>query len=76
VLSCEELIGRDTVNTMPLSTVEAFDDHGQVRGQTVLEDLDRARRLWSDLIRVGIDEEEVGEQLEADGVEKSAVSYQ
>jgi transaldolase len=76
VLYSEELIGADTVNTMPLSTVEAFADHGQVRGQTVLEDLDRARRLWSDLIRVGIDEEEVGEQLEAEGVDKFATSYQ
>ncbi|HEY2958507.1 MAG TPA: transaldolase [Actinomycetota bacterium] len=76
VLYSEELIGRDTVNTMPLSSVEAFADHGVVRGQTVLEDLDRARRLWSDLIRVGIDEEEVGEQLEAEGVEKFAASYQ
>ncbi len=76
VLYSEELIGRDTVNTMPLSSVEAFADHGIVRGQTVLEDLDRARRLWSDLIRVGIDEEEVGEQLEAEGVEKFAASYQ
>ena len=75
VVYCEELIGRDTVNTMPLGTVEAFADHGRVRGQTVLEGLDRARRLWSDLIRVGIDEEEVGEQLEAEGVEKFAVSY-
>jgi transaldolase len=76
VLYSEELIGRDTVNTMPLSSVEAFADHGIVRGQTVLEDLDRARRLWSDLIRVGIDEEEVGEQLEEEGVEKFAASYQ
>jgi transaldolase len=61
---------------MPLATVEAFGDHGIVRGQTLLEDLDRARRLWSDLIRVGIDEEEVGEQLETEGVEKFAASYQ
>jgi transaldolase len=76
VLYSEELIGPDTVNTMPLSTVEAFADHGIVRGDTLLEDLDRARRLWSDLIRVGIDEEEVGEQLEAEGVEKFAASYQ
>jgi transaldolase len=76
VLYSEELIGRDTVNTMPLSSVEAFADHGIVRGQTVLEDLDRARRLWSDLIRVGIDEEEVGEQLETEGVDKFAASYQ
>ena len=43
VLYSEELIGRDTVNTMPLSSVEAFADHGMVRGQTVLEDLDRAQ---------------------------------
>jgi transaldolase len=76
VLYSEELIGRDTVNTMPLSSVEAFADHGIVRGQTVTEALDRARRLWSDLIRVGIDEEEVGEQLEAEGVDKFAASYQ
>jgi transaldolase len=76
VLYSEELIGRDTVNTMPLSSVEAFADHGIVRGQTILENLDRAQRLWSDLIRVGIDEEEVGEQLEQDGVEKFAASYQ
>jgi transaldolase len=61
---------------MPLSTVEAFADHGIVRGDSLLEGLDRARRLWSDLIRVGIDEEEVGEQLETEGVEKFAVSYQ
>ena len=75
VLYSEELIGRDTVNTMPLSTVEAFADHGVVRGDTLLEDMDRARRLWSDLSRLGIDEEEVGEQLEAEGVEKFAASY-
>ena len=76
VLYSEELIGRDMVNTMPLSSVEAFADHGIVRGQTILENLDRAQRLWSDLIRVGIDEEEVGEQLEQEGVEKFAASYQ
>jgi transaldolase len=76
VLYSEELIGPDTVNTMPLSSVEAFADHGGVRGQTLTQDLDRARRLWSELIRVGIDEEEVGEQLETEGVAKFAASYQ
>ena len=76
VLYSEELVGRDTVNTMPLATVEAFADHGIVRGQTVLEGLDRARQPWSDLIRVGIDEEEVGQQLEDEGVDKFAASYQ
>jgi transaldolase len=75
VVYCEELIGRDTVNTMPLPTIEAFSDHGEVRGQTVSEDLDRAQRLWSDLARLGIDETEVGRALEAEGVEKFAASY-
>jgi transaldolase len=75
VLYVEELIARDTVNTMPLETIEAFADHGEVRGQTATEDLDRARRLWSDLADLGIDEGDVGMRLEREGVEKFADSY-
>src|SRR5262249_12124256 len=40
VIYVEELIGPDTVNTMPLETIEAFQDHGEVHGDTVLEGLD------------------------------------
>ena len=75
VLYVEELVARDTVNTMPLDTIEAFADHGEVRGQTATEDLDRAHRLWSDLAALGIDEDEVGEQLDREGVEKFTDSY-
>jgi transaldolase len=75
VLYVEELIARDTVNTMPLETIEAFADHGEVRGQTATEALDRARRLWSDLAALGIDEGDVGMRLEREGVEKFADSY-
>jgi transaldolase len=75
VLYVEELIARDTVNTMPLETIEAFADHGEVRGQTVTEGLDRAHRLWSDLADLGIDEDEVGDRLEREGVEKFIDSY-
>jgi transaldolase len=75
VLYVEELIARDTVNTMPLETIEAFADHGEVRGQTANEGLDRARRLWSDLAALGIDEDDVGMRLEREGVEKFADSY-
>jgi transaldolase len=75
VLYVEELVARDTVNTMPLETIEAFADHGEVRGQTATEALDRARRLWSDLAALGIDEDEVGYRLEREGVEKFADSY-
>jgi transaldolase len=75
VLYVEELVARDTVNTMPLETIEAFADHGEVRGQTATEDLERAQRLWSDLADLGIDEDEVGHRLEREGVEKFIDSY-
>jgi len=76
VIYSEKLIGRDTVNTMPLATIEAFDDHGEVRGQTVLSDLDRAHRLWADLASLGIEENRVSQQLEDEGVQKFAASYE
>jgi transaldolase len=75
VLYVEELIARDTVNTMPLETIEAFADHGEVRGQTATENLERAHRLWSDLAALGIGEDEVGHRLEREGVEKFIDSY-
>ncbi|HYJ73478.1 MAG TPA: transaldolase family protein, partial [Actinomycetota bacterium] len=75
VLYVEELIARDTVNTMPLETIEAFADHGEVRGQTATEGMDRAHRLWADLAELGIGEDDVGQRLEREGVEKFADSY-
>ena len=60
---------------MPLETIEAFADHGEVRGQTVTENLERANRLWSDLASLGIDEDDVGMRLEREGVEKFEDSY-
>jgi transaldolase len=75
VVYVEELIADRTVNTMPLATIEAFADHGEIRGQTIREDLERAHALWPDLARLGIDEAKVGEELELDGVEKFADSY-
>jgi transaldolase len=75
VLYVEELVARGTVNTMPLETIEAFADHGEVRGQTATEGLERAHRLWSDLAELGIDEADVGWRLEREGVEKFADSY-
>jgi len=76
VVYCEELIGRGTVNTMPLATIEAFADHGEVRGQTIVEGRERAERLWTDLAELGIDEAKVAEDLEADGVSKFAASFE
>ena len=75
VIYVEELIGPDTVNTMPLETIEAFQDHGEVRGDTVLEGIDDAKRLFVELRDAGVDYDDVVETLEREGVEKFADSY-
>jgi transaldolase len=76
VLYVEEPIARGSVNTMPIETLDAFQDHGEVRGQTIVEDMDRAHRLWSDLAELGIQEAQVMDELEREGVERFADSYQ
>ncbi len=75
VIYVEELIGRDTVNTMPRETVEAFQDHGKVR-DSLEEDVDGARRTLEAFAAAGIDYDDVVETLEREGVEKFAKSFQ
>jgi transaldolase len=75
VLYVEELIGPQTVNTMPLETIRAFQDHGEIRGDTLLEGLDEARALFDELERAGVDYDDVVETLEAEGVQKFADSF-
>jgi transaldolase len=75
VIYVEELIGPDTVNTMPRETVEAFQDHGQVR-DSLEEDVDGARRTLEAFEQAGIDYDDVVETLEREGVEKFAKSFQ
>jgi len=74
VLYVEELIGPDTVNTMPRATIEAFADHGETR-RTVDADLDRARGELATLKELGIDLERVTDQLQVEGVEKFAKAF-
>jgi transaldolase len=69
VLYVEELIGRDTVNTLPLETLEAFRDHGRVAA-TLTQGLDQADELVRRLAALGIDLDDVGEQLSRQGVDK------
>src|SRR5205814_7698544 len=52
VLYVEELIGPHTVDTMPEETIQAFQDHGEVRGDTVLEGVDEAHQLLEQLAPV------------------------
>ncbi len=67
VLYVEELIGPDTVNTMPLATWEAFRDHGQVR-PTLESDLDAAHATLETLAQVGISLRDVTDTLLVDAV--------
>jgi transaldolase len=75
VMYVEELIGPDTVNTMPPETIEAFQDHGEVRGDTLLEGVDEAKRLLEQLRDAGVDYDEVVETLEVEGVRKFTASF-
>jgi len=75
VLYVEELIGPDTVNTMPPQTLAAFNDHGVVEPRLERE-LDRARELFARLPALGIPVETLIEQLEPEGVTAFARSYE
>jgi transaldolase len=75
VIYVEELIGPHTVNTMPEETILAFQDHGEVRGDTVLEGAAEAHELLEQLAKVGVDYDDVVETLELEGVQKFAASF-
>jgi len=75
LLYVENLIGPDTVNTMPEKTLEALLARGRAPGDTVLEGVAEAQKTLDDLRTAGIDIEAVGEQLQRDGVVLFAKSY-
>ena len=74
VIYVEELIGPDTVNTMPRETVEAFQDHGEVK-RTLDQDVEGARGVLEAFAEAGIDYDDVVQTLEREGVEKFAKSF-
>jgi transaldolase len=74
VMYVEELIGPETVNTMPQETIEAFQDHGRV-ADTLEQGLDEAHRLFDDLAEAGIDYDDVVRVLEEEGVQKFIDSF-
>jgi transaldolase len=75
VMYVEELIGPDTVNTMPPETIEAFQDHGEVRGDTVLDGWAEAEGLLAALGEAGVDYDDVVATLETEGVQKFSDSF-
>jgi len=71
----EELVGPDTVNTMPRELVEAVDDHGEIRGDTLLDDVDEASRILDAFEAAGVKYDDVVAVLEKEGVEKFSKSF-
>jgi transaldolase / glucose-6-phosphate isomerase len=76
LLYVENLVGADTVNTMPEKTLDALLDHGNASpSDTVLEGVAESRRILEELAGIGIDVEAVGEELQKDGVVLFEKSY-
>lgn len=74
-LYVDELIGKDTVNTLPPATLEAFKDHGKV-APTLTENMDEAQEIMDRLAEVGINFDDVTRQLQIEGVEAFSKSFE
>jgi transaldolase len=74
VMYVEELIGPNTVNTMPEETIEAFQDHGEV-APTLEQEIDAAKKVFEGLADAGVDYDDVTRTLEREGVDKFADSF-
>ena len=74
VIYVEELIGQDTVNTMPPATIDAFRDHGKLRN-SLTEDIPGAKKTMADLERAGISMKQVTDKLTDDGVKLFADAF-
>jgi transaldolase len=75
VMYVEELIGAETVNTMPEETIRAFQDHGKV-APTLESGLDEAKRVLEQLAQVGVDYDDVTATLENEGIQKFTDSFE
>src|SRR6266852_936497 len=71
----EELIGPETVDTVPPATLAAFREHGEVR-QSIDEHVDLARRQLKQLAEIGVDMGQVTQELEVEGVDQFVKSFE
>ena len=74
VMYVEELIGPETVDTMPQETIDAFEDHGE-SALTLEADLDEAHRVFEQVAEAGVDYDDVVLTLEQEGVQKFSDSF-
>ena len=74
-LYVEALIGRDTVDTIPPATMDAFRDHGVVKPDAIEDDLEGAHQILTELKQAGIDLNEITTELVEDGVQQFADAF-
>lgn len=74
VMYVEELIGPRSINTLPPQTIDAFEDHGEVR-RTVDEDVEGARRVIAQLEGLGVSMKDVTDKLLVDGLASFQKSF-
>jgi transaldolase/transaldolase/glucose-6-phosphate isomerase len=70
----ETLIGKDTINTLPIETINAFRDHGKV-DDTLTKGIDEAKEALQELKKIGIDIDNITQKLEDEGIEKFNKAY-
>jgi len=74
-LYVDELVGRDTVNTLAQASVDALRDHGDPRPDTIEAGVDEAERVMEELATAGVDYRDLTQTLEREGVESFEQSY-
>lgn len=75
VLYVENLIGKDTINTLPMETIDAFRDHGKA-AETLIQNIEEADAIMEELKNKGINIDTITEKLEAEGIEKFNQAYE
>ncbi|SFI15117.1 transaldolase [Halpernia frigidisoli] len=74
VVYVESIIGKDTVNTLPIETIDAFRDHGNA-AETLTQNADEAKKALEELKEKGIDLDKITQKLEDEGIEKFNDAY-
>ena len=74
-LYVDELVGRDTVNTLAQPSIDALRDHGDPQPDTITEGVDDAQQVMADLAGAGVDYDDLTATIEREGVESFAKSY-
>ncbi|TDG37002.1 transaldolase [Pedobacter changchengzhani] len=71
----ENLIGKDTINTLPMETIDAFRDHGNA-SETLIKNIEHAENVMNELKNAAIDIDKITQTLEDEGIEKFDIAYE